>query len=369
MNLSIKKIRRYADLYGRAITPGKLANAARYYRDLRRKPVLTHSFPPLIAVQPSALCNSNCRLCPLGIRLPGPEKGMMEPSVFRKLIDQTASRLIHVFFGDWGEPFLNPGIYEMMNYARKRRVATSVSTNLHAFKSETDLEKLLREGPTSTLIVSTHGSTRDTYDAYQPGFDYGAHIEKLRTLATIKKRLGMRKPVTRLAYAITRKNQSQIPEMKALASELDAEYEMYTASINVRYFLNNPRHLKALIDEWAQNDNWHMLDNSEFSNKDKLEKFYAVLHDRHDSVKPAELEKEGLTGRSFCADPWRSLVVNWDGGISLCCVDYYKYNMGNIQEENALSIWNNEKYRDIRRYMLGDNRAAPGSPCRYCVPY
>ena len=364
-----KTVVRAAQL-SRYLTPGKLTNLYRYNRDLKHRVLRTESFPPSLAFQVSGYCNTNCQLCPVGVKTAGPEKGFMEFEVFRNIIDEAKHRLISVYFGDWGEPFLNPEIWEMIEYADRNRVTTSASTALHFFKKESDLQKLVNSGLSSSLVVSLHGTSAQTYEAYQPGKKFDTIMERLKTLVSMYKHSKKHpKPEIRLMFAITKVNQHEIEDMKKLASDLGATCQMYSASINVRFYRDNPQKLRDMMDRWAQDDKWNLLSNGDFYKKTEIQKVYEALR-RQSSLSLTELDELELTGRHFCSDPWRSFVVNWDGTISLCCVDWNKYRMGDTKSESILGIWNNEEYVNARKHLLDQPvNLSPDHPCPDCVMF
>ncbi len=89
-----------------------------------------------------------------------------------------------------------------------------------------------------------------------------------------------------------------------------------------------------------------------FPEKKRLCDVYEAIR-RESQVGFKELDELGFSYKDLCHDPWRALVVNWDGKTSLCCSDYLKYEMGNIREEPVKKIWNNERYQNVRKYLRG----------------
>ena len=53
-----------------------------------------------------------------------PTKGHVPEHAFRKAIDELDPYLSEVILFNYGEPFLNPEIYEMIAYARKQDIRT-----------------------------------------------------------------------------------------------------------------------------------------------------------------------------------------------------------------------------------------------------
>jgi len=362
-----RRVVRYLTHLRNYLTLRKTINYVKYWNDLRNRKVVTSSFPPQIAFQPSAYCNSNCQLCPVGLRIKGPEKGSLEFDRFKEIIDLTKEYLTRIDFGDWGEPFLNPDIFEMIKYAEEKKIMTAASTNLHLFKNEDDLKRILDSG-LSFLTISLHGVSQESYEAYQPGKNFEQAVKKIQSLVSLKRKLKKGEPIIDLVFTITKKNQHEIEKMRQFAKDLKADSITYTASLNLRFYLDDVDKLTKITKEWAlEESDSRPRDTSAFG-KDRATKLYeAILKGKHLSFD--ELDALKLTGRHFCLDPWRSLVVNWDGTVSLCCVDYDKYVMGDTRTESIIEIWNNEKYRAVRHYLLGQTKTNLDFPCKRCVVY
>jgi MoaA/NifB/PqqE/SkfB family radical SAM enzyme len=77
-----------------------------------------------------------------------------------------------------------------------------------------------------------------------------------------------------------------------------------------------------------------------------------------------------------CDWPWRKMVINWDGSVSVCCGEYDpKNDMGNVLDEDIRTIWNNSRYVAARKSFTkgrSENHEAnpsdrPGRPCDRCI--
>jgi len=352
---------RLFDIPIRYLTLRKGINYLKYMKDVKSRRVVTSSYPPDITFQASAYCNTNCRLCPVGLGIKGPPKGFLSLESFKKVIDELKDVLIKITFADWGEPFLNPDIFDMIRYAEENKVITHASTNLHWFKNEDDLRKLSESG-LSFLTISLHGITQETYGLYQPGKDFETTVEKIKTLVAQKK--GSRKPVIYITFAITKRNQHELEHMNQFTESLKARSTIYTASLNLRFHPTNT--WKDLVNNWAQEGKSN-LGVEGFIEKKGICNVYEAIR-RGTRVSFTELDELGLSYKHLCQDPWRILVVNWNGTISLCCVDYWKYEMGNIYEEPVKKIWNNERYQAVRKYLLGQLPDKDVDfPCKACI--
>ena len=72
----------------------------------------------------------------------------------------------------------------------------------------------------------------------------------------------------------------------------------------------------------------------------------------------------------ICRIPWENIVVNWDGAVTICPLDFNgKFIAGDINDNSLEDIWNNAKYRLFRRahiikdYSLLENNGLLCSEC------
>jgi len=68
----------------------------------------------------------------------------------------------------------------------------------------------------------------------------------------------------------------------------------------------------------------------------------------------------------ICVNPFRELVIHWDGSIHLCCMDYNaQQELWNISRGNVAMFWENHPVLNAARRMLAEGRRDFGL-CRYC---
>jgi radical SAM protein with 4Fe4S-binding SPASM domain len=63
---------------------------------------------------------------------------------------------------------------------------------------------------------------------------------------------------------------------------------------------------------------------------------------------------------TFCILPWIHIYSNPDGSVLPCCISDYRMPLGNIQTNTIDDVWNNEKYKTLRKNML------TGKECNEC---
>ncbi len=51
-----------------------------------------------------------------------------------------------------------------------------------------------------------------------------------------------------------------------------------------------------------------------------------------------------------CLRPSSQIVINWEGEVLLCCMDYYaRYSFGNLKDHDLFSIWWDKKFISVRQ--------------------
>lgn len=51
----------------------------------------------------------------------------------------------------------------------------------------------------------------------------------------------------------------------------------------------------------------------------------------------------------YCPLPWRAMLIDIDGDVRVCC--FNSVILGNLHSDSVASIWNNEKYQELRRRL------------------
>jgi len=74
-------------------------------------------------------------------------------------------------------------------------------------------------------------------------------------------------------------------------------------------------------------------------------------------------ENKLKNSKTFCMMPWLHMHAFADGRVYPCCFGDYHQPLGNLRKNTIEEVWNNEKYRELRRNMLNEK---PSSICSKC---
>ena len=318
------------------LTAKKLLNLTKVGVSARLKPARPWGWPSNVQVEPSTLCNLRCALCPVTEGMTRPT-GMMDFAVFKKFIDEVGDYLFLMLFWDWGEPFLNPAVYDMISYARSRDIQVISSTNGHVFANEGQARNLVESGLNS-IIFAIDGITQETYSRYRQGGHLETVLAGLRNVVAAKQRAKSRTPRIHVRFIAMHHNEHEIDLMKDLARREGAD--IFTVKTL------NP-HGEFMSD----------VDCQAFLPVDKgLQRF------KYDPVTLARYRRR----RNPCKAMWNTAILHWDGQVSTCTFDPNgRLALGDLKTQSFREIWQGTRFRQLRRQFRRNYRAL--DQCSQCT--
>lgn len=307
----------------RALTFKRACNALRaalsFLISAMTRKRLLWGLPPVLAIEPTNVCNLRCPLCVTGNGSMERPYGRMDFVTYKKLIDEVGDRVWYLVFFNQGEPYLHRQFNDFVAYAKQRGIYVTTSTNAHYFDEE-NAAAVVHSG-LDTLIVSVDGATQETYAQYRVGGSLEKVKQGLRNLAAAKKRLRRKTPFIFVQFLVMKHNEHEIAAMAQLAAELGAD----------RFLKKNVQ-----VETFAEAQQW----------LPRAERYRRYHLSENDFVVKR--------GRGVCMRPWLTTMVNWDGTIAPCCFDKNGHHItGDLRTDaNFVAIWNSETYSCFRQNML-----------------
>jgi len=255
----------------------------------------------------------------------------MKMETFKEIIDKIHSHTAEILLYYMGEPFLNPDIYNMMEYAKKHEIKLSTCTN----GVSVDPVRLAEADPDEVSFV-IGGATQEIHEIYRKGGNLDKTLENARVAAEAKrKRNGKMKIV--LELIVMKHNEHQTGEFLKLAEQLKVD-EARLISPSVRTYEQGLAYL-------PKDDQWWLYDKRAFESDRILT----------------------LRNKKPCYWILHSYVVLWDGNIVPCCGDVNgNYIMGNILKQSLKDVWNSKQYREFRKRVINGGNV---DICRLCKGY
>jgi radical SAM protein with 4Fe4S-binding SPASM domain len=302
-----------------------LAEASAYLRPVRPWGLPTH-----LQVEPSSLCNVHCAFCPVTTGMDRPT-GLMKFETFRKAFDDLADYLFLLILWDWGEPFLNPAIYDMIAHAKRWDVRVISSTNGLVFARGDRAERLVRSG-IDMIIFAVDGITQETYEKYRRGGKLETTLAGVERVVAAKRALGSTAPLIHFRFMAMRHNEHEIPQLEALARSLGVD------ALSIK-----------TLNPYEQGECYSAKeDGLEFIPTDpRYQRF------EYDADTGARIAVK----RNPCKRMWNNPLVAWDGKVSPCAFDPHgSYNYGDLARQRFRDIWWGERIAQLRRQFRKDDQ-------------
>ncbi len=294
--------------------------------------------PMAMYIEPTNQCNFKCRFCPESFadykEIVG-GRAQMEFSLFEEIVRQikAVGRLKVMRFYMLGEPLLHPEL-RMVKLAvdegiTERTELTSNATALTAEKS-----RLLLASGLDYLRVSIYAADQERNERVtQSKIPISRIFENVKTFRKLRDEAGQTTPIlyVKMINACSgEENQAFLDMYRPIADECVIEKPM----------------------------NWNGYDN-----RDLLETVY------QDDQEKSVLEKTEMYPfqKQVCPFPFYTMVINANGDVTVCCVDWNKKTcVGNVRETPLVEIWNGPAMREFRRMHI-ENRRQENESCRNCT--
>src|ERR1700686_3741062 len=115
-----------------------------------------NALPVEYIVETPAKCNLYCPMCPRETHKQPKED--MPDEIFNRLVQESSRGAEHMMLIGLGEPFMDPKIFERIEYCNQHSISTLLSTN-GTFLDENTSERLLST-PIEHITLSFDGATK-----------------------------------------------------------------------------------------------------------------------------------------------------------------------------------------------------------------
>lgn len=295
--------------------------------------------PTTLRVEATTACQLACPTCPTaeGMVDASLGRGYLRAGDFRRLLDQGQGSLRSIELSNFGEPFLNPDLLDIMRIAHEQNVVLTINNgaNLNAVRAEV-LEGLVKYR-VRTLRCSIDGTTQEVYAAYRRHGSLAAVLTNIKKINEFKAASDEPFPALIWQFVVFGHNQHQLADARLAARILGMSF-----------------HAKLSWDD-------------SFSPVTDIEMLERQLG--HAATRERFLAQTGepYFGR-VCHDLWQQPQINSNGQMLGCCVNYWAEFGGNAFDDLAAAV--NSPRMDYARAMLqGDASPRDDIPCSRCDLY
>ncbi len=270
--------------------------------------VIPLSSPFVLQVEPTNFCNIKCRFCPVGdhnlFKQSGINLGILTMDLFKKAIDSLSDfeekiKTIHLYGN--GEPLINKHFHEMVKYAKKSGHIELIDTTTNGLLLIPEKIDPIIEAGIDKINISINGITSEQYyEVTCTKVNFDEFLNNLRYL-----------------YENRGKCKILIKSISELYNEKDKKRFFDIFSPVADYIF-----LENLTDPWPHH---------------KVEETLGVKSTR-------SAFSNRIEDKYVCCPIFYSLIMNSDGTVSLCCVDWKNsLIIGDVKNSSLKEIW----YSDV----------------------
>ena len=300
---------------------------------LKRAPFL----PTSIDIEPIDTCNFACDHCQV-------------THWTRKTTRLTTERLISILrqlpmlrqikLQGMGEPLLNRRVIEMLEEAESGGAAVSIVTNGSVYPE--NVAQRLSSLRGTTIVISMDGATAETFEAIRVNGNFHKVIDNVADM--VRRRGRSVWPGIELRSVVTLRNAHELPDLVRLAKRLGVD--KLTAT--------------TLLTDWGKEEMEELIAPIDVSRKD-AQVDQSIWESREVAAEigmPLSVEHgQRYSKANRCPWPWQSSYIAANGDVVPCCqiADSSVVKMGNVFDEPFADVWNDDKYRELRRRIADDD--------------
>ena len=270
-------------------------------------------YPLLVDLELSSICNLHCPMCYTTTEeyLKKVNLKYMDHNLFKKVIDEIASKTFAIRLSLRGESTLSKNFIDAVKYAKDKGIF-EVSSLTHGKKLTGNYLNELVDAGIDWITVSVDGMGED-YNKIRHPLTWEGTLGRLKEIKELKSKLKKSRPVIKV--------QGIWPSIRPYPTEFYEALMPYTDLIAY-----NP-----LIDYLDNDKNIEYEDN--FS----------------------------------CPQLWQRLVINSDGSVAMCANDEKSEGIiGNIRLQSVKEIWNGKRMNFVRKLHLLKDGFKNIHTCKNC---
>ncbi len=285
--------------------------------------VIPLSVPFIINVDPSDMCNFQCKFCPTGDRelmknTPGRNIGNMDFNLFKKIVDDICEfekpiKVLRLYKD--GEPTINPNFAEMIRYAKEKKCSDRIDTTTNGSRLSPSKNLEIIDAGLDRINISIEGVNAKQYkDFANFKIDFELLVENIRHFYEHRKQ----------CEVIIKINGDTLSE-----EEKNNFYELFGDIADGVYI----EHIMACWPEFDLN---------------------GVEVNQQFGIYGQEIKEVQV-----CPYVFYSFSINSDGTASTCFLDWSrKLLIGDVKSESVKDIWNGKKLLNYQKMFLNKKRKA-----------
>lgn len=302
-------------------------------------------------------CNLRCRMCHFGFRGDKPKDPyFMGLGDFKRLAGNVFAHTSELALSPCTEPMFHNDFLGLLKVVGQYGIPNFWLMTNASLLTEDIARELIRM-KASRLLISLDSHKKEVYEGIKVGSDFERVVNNIKMLDRLKKESGVGYPEINFNCLLMRSNVEHVEEY--------LEFVKNIGGTKVGFF-----HVIVFKDA-LQMRGESLFHHKELANRylEKIPKKAAEL-----GIEIERLPEKFTVGRTAlqreqaaqkCRYPWYMAVVDCRGNLRPCEFWFGQEPFGNLVTTSCAKIWNNGKYRQLRKDLLGGALRRPC--CAHCV--
>jgi pyruvate-formate lyase-activating enzyme len=319
----------------------KVENLLLVNLDRKRRKTKVAGKPYILHVEPSNSCNLRCAECMQTLWTGMYPPGRMTLDMFRRIMAEYGETAITLRLYNYGEPFLNTDVYDMVRLAKSYKINTVISSNMHMVDPEQVVDCGL-----DALVMSIDGATQEVYQTYRRGGNLERVLANVRSIVEEKKRRERNTPFLFWQFLDFEHNHHELEVARKLAETLGVDH-FYSG---IPQICNPHSSLRAWREE-------------------------TQAPATAGNAPTGSLYSDSNAAPHVCNWLWSGISITATGDLFPCCVMFaHETSFDNIQNKNDISnLFNCPRFVQARKFFtkhqpfpFGEEHRVEGRYCEFC---
>ena len=291
---------------------------------------LPPAVPSQVQIEVTNRCNLSCRMCPRDAL--GVPREDMPFAVFKQVVDRIEEVKLVTLTG-WGEPFIHPDLFDMIEYCTGKGLKVKLTTN------GTLVDEVVQRRIVDSGLDSITFSLEDTGGKSGEGHGGTQAMENLKGLLRLRK---AQRPEVVIQVTLHAGKEKELHELIRLGAEAGVN-RINLSRLDLRF--NPSLRRPSQVEEAALFRGAERLGTERGIQVDFIP--YAISRGV-ERLSYRVLRKLLHRSGRYCLRLYDYLYVNLKGEVTPCC-SLPLYSVGNVLKEDLGTIWKSEELKDFRK--------------------
>lgn len=275
-------------------------------------------YPRAINIETTNYCNEKCWFCPRAEATRG--FGLVSIELVKRIVDEGVPYgPITYFLHKDGEPLMHPQILEIMHYIKSANFTNEIILTTNGSLLKEKIARGIIEVGVDAIRIGIRAATPETYCKIHKRDHFNLIKENTLRLLDLKERLNAKIP--------------EVVMQIVVCDDTKDEIDLF-----IKTWENKPVSME--IKDFMSWGGWTA----------------------DETLPPGSLSDK----RPPCIDPFHNIVINWDGKVSLCSLDWnHAVPFGDITKQSIKEVWHDKPVNTVREAHLRGNYTC-NSMCANC---